>query len=876
MGGSGQNSFVRDTWSRDLQKEAGHPYTRSRWYHLYLNGIYWWMCETQERAEGDYAETYFGGDELDYDVVKSFGNVADGNRESYQRLYDKMQAGFSSNAAYFNVQGKGPDGIRDPAIEKLLDLKNLIDYMIITYYTGDRDGPGSRYTNGSPNNYFGILNRVNPDGFKFFEHDSEHSLGTGDSNMVTPFTRSTGPAHFNPHTLHERLAAQNAEYRMAVSDRVAELCYNGGLMTSEVGIARVDRRVAEIEQAVFAHSARWGDANRRNHPDWQSAVQGVRDFIASRVSTLVSQLRTVGWYPDIDPPRLSQYGGYIGGDEMLTISGGPGTIYYQVNGSDPREMSGPFAPGSSTIEGSAVETRTLVNQGASWKYLDNGSNQGTAWRAPGFEDISWRSGRAELGYGDGGEQTTLGFGPNSGNKFITTYFRHTFNATNVGQFAKIQLRLRRDDGAVVYMNGQEVARSNMPGGPIGYLTAASGVSGGDDELTFHNFELSAAALVEGSNTLAVEVHQNSGGSSDISFDLSLAGSSALEANEFDLMTPGENVVHARVWNGSEWSPLTKATFLLDTDTATAQNLAITEIHYRPAVPSEAEALAGFDERSHFEYVELMNIGDRLIDLGGLAFSGGIEFAFAETMLGRTLAPGEHILLVNNLGGFEMRYGTKLPVAGEFEGNLSNGGERLLVVDANSEAMLDITFGETDPWPESVDGDGQSLVLVNPQGRPNVNDPASWRSSTGIGGTPGNSDSIIYADWKIEQGFEEDNGDPDRDGLSSLMEYAIGTDPFIPSVLAAIEPQLIESEAEGVVDDDLGLAVRRRIGADDVALSLEFSSDLGNWKANEGEFELARVLNNGDGTETITYRSVSAIEANRSRYVRAIFSLIENP
>ena len=203
----------------------GHPYKRSRWYHLYLNGIYWGMCATDERAEANYGEIYFGGDQEDYDVVKSYGSVTDGNRSSYERLWRKWQTGFASNTAYYEVQGLNPDGSRNPSIEKLVDIDNLIDYMIITYYTGDRDGPGSRYTQPNPNNYFGVYNRVSPDGYKFFEHDSEHSLGTGENNMVTPFTRSTTLNQFNPHTLHERLATQNLEYRTRFADRVAMYCY---------------------------------------------------------------------------------------------------------------------------------------------------------------------------------------------------------------------------------------------------------------------------------------------------------------------------------------------------------------------------------------------------------------------------------------------------------------------------------------------------------------------------------------------------------------------------------------------------------------------------------------------------------------------------
>ena len=114
---------------------------------------------------------------------------------------------------------------------------------------------------------------------------------------------------------------------------------------------------------------------------------------------------------------------------------------------------------------------TLVPTGAVWKYLDNGSDQGTAWRASGFNDSTWPSGAAQLGYGDGDEVTTVGFGPDANNKFITTYFRRAFSVTNAAAFNALTLRLMRDDGAVVYLNGVEVWRTNMPTGTIGFLDA---------------------------------------------------------------------------------------------------------------------------------------------------------------------------------------------------------------------------------------------------------------------------------------------------------------------------------------------------------------------------------------------------------------------
>ena len=91
---------------------------------------------------------------------------------------EEVAAGFQEAIVpYYDIQGMNSDGTFNPDKERLVDIENLIDYMIITYYTGDRDGPGSRYTQPRPNNYFGIYNRENPQGFKFFEHDSEHSLG---------------------------------------------------------------------------------------------------------------------------------------------------------------------------------------------------------------------------------------------------------------------------------------------------------------------------------------------------------------------------------------------------------------------------------------------------------------------------------------------------------------------------------------------------------------------------------------------------------------------------------------------------------------------------------------------------------------------------
>lgn len=175
---------------------------------------------------------------------------------------------------------------------------------------------------------------------------------------------------------------------------------------------------------------------------------------------------------------------------------------------------------SFTIDDLRIEPSALVSKGAVWKYRDNGSYPGADWAGAAFDDSSWPSGPAELGYGDS-PATPVSYGPDSNNKFITTWFRRTFNVTDASAVPALALNLKRDDGAVIYLNGVEVARSNMPEGTVTASTPASSTVGGTDEDAFYQFNLLSNTLVTGNNVIAAEIHQSSITSSDLSFDLEL-------------------------------------------------------------------------------------------------------------------------------------------------------------------------------------------------------------------------------------------------------------------------------------------------------------------------------------------------------------------
>jgi hypothetical protein len=187
--------------------------------------------------------------------------------------------------------------------------------------------------------------------------------------------------------------------------------------------------------------------------------------------------------------------------------------------------------------------QTLIAAGSFWKYNDSGSNLGTAWRGSAYNDATWPTGAAQLGYGDGDEATILSYGSNPNNRRITYYFRRSVSVANPASIAALVVRFVRDDGCVIYLNGVEVVRSNMPSGTVTYTTRATAAIGGADESAWQQANIDPSRLVAGTNIIAVEVHQQSPTSSDVSFDLELTATEAqVPAPIISLVSPVNHAV----------------------------------------------------------------------------------------------------------------------------------------------------------------------------------------------------------------------------------------------------------------------------------------------------------------------------------------------
>lgn len=377
-------TFIDELWSRDTQAAIGQPYTRTRPYHLYLNGVYWGLFMTQERVSGDYAETYFGGDNDDYDVVKRAApertvEASDGTLDAWQSLYPLVSDGRVTDAEFATLDSQ-------------VDLENLADYYLLHFYSGDDDGSPSwffrnanneRY--GASNNWFALRNRfgVGEAGkWIFFDHDSEHSLcasqGSGrrvDVDNTTPWPLQEGVEYMSPAWLHQSLIT-HPSYRQIFADSVQEhMLTPGGALTVAEGQARYDARAAEFSAAIDAESARWGDGpasnnTRRGSSDWNAAVAAERQCIADRFPVVEQQLREDGLWPSGPPAVISPASGALAFATAITIGSGgqAGTIWYTVDGSDPLgangnptaeaiEYNGPF----SMVDNVTITARVLRN-----------------------------------------------------------------------------------------------------------------------------------------------------------------------------------------------------------------------------------------------------------------------------------------------------------------------------------------------------------------------------------------------------------------------------------------------------------------------------------------------------------------------------------
>ncbi len=347
--GGAQAQMQRDLWCRDTQNAMGGFGPHGTYVHLYLNGLYWGLYNAGEKGDAAYASSYLGGEREEYDAYNS-DELIDGTAVAWNTMHAIASAGITNDVAYTNLS-------------QYLNIPNFINYMLMNFYAGTTDWPW--------HNWNAARRRVPGAGFHFFSWDAEWSFGIGgDINSDrTGLTSNDG----SPGRLYAALRV-HPEFKRAFGDHAQKYLFNGGALTPAAADARWMKRAGEIDRAIVAESARWGNGYTRE--TWLAAQSSIRSWFPQRGAILLNQLRNAGLYPQLNSPTFAPFGGLVPPGHVLALTNPnpAGTVYFTLDGSDPRLWGGGLAPTAQAYTAPLVLTNAIslqarVREGANWSAL---------------------------------------------------------------------------------------------------------------------------------------------------------------------------------------------------------------------------------------------------------------------------------------------------------------------------------------------------------------------------------------------------------------------------------------------------------------------------------------------------------------------------
>ena len=496
---------------RSRRRSATSPAVSSarRWTKSEGPDALWGIHNLREDVNEHYFRSNFGIPPEEIDLLKTYNQVVSGSGSSFVILEEFMTTHSLSIQANYDY------------VAERIDINEYINYQITEMFFANRDWPGNnqKYWRHSPTN----------GKWRWIMFDMDFTWGIYEFDpsfdMFTFCTATDGPGWPNPPQatfLFRKLLENQGFRKQFIMTYMMHL--NTTFQPANV-IHFIDSMQAQIYDEFPSHIARWSQPWSMDQ--WNANVEELRNFSRLRPDYVWNNLRNYFFLGPVIGLSVS-YPDTAGKVMLNDFIIPPGRFEGRYISGIPLKLQAYPAAGSKFVRWDINEydvySVTILPGKSNWKYLDTGVYPGDGWNSAGFDDSGWKEGAGELGYGDGGETTVLDFGPDANNKYITYYFRKEIEIESLSRYTDCLIRLMRDDGAVVYINGEEVLRIFMQEGDIGNETLAINYAEGSDESTYFEYNIDSLYLAAGTNIIAVEIHQSVATSSDISFDLELAGS----------------------------------------------------------------------------------------------------------------------------------------------------------------------------------------------------------------------------------------------------------------------------------------------------------------------------------------------------------------
>ncbi len=480
-------------FNMDLDIESYKPVV------VYVNGQYMGVHNMREKIDADYIEKSYGLEPGTFDIIENEKTAEAGDMTAYNHLLALLAKDLSVMGNFI-------------AVAQVMDIENFTDYAITELYVSNTS-VGHNVMAWKPKSG-GKWRWILVDLDRGFFHPTDHLIGSYVATSTLP--------------LKELM--QNEGYKDYFMKRLADHLLTTFQPDRMKQLIEVHKQM--IMDEMPRHIACWQGTTSSygnaipSYSYWLQQIDVLRNFVEKRPDALWNDMKNWGYGNMINLFVMSspEKAGNLSFNRLKIPQGG---FYGRYIKGAAIEIRADNIPGYQFVGWANTVKKTIISAGSEWKYLDNGTYPGMYWMNSNYDDATWKSGYAQLGYGDGDENTVVSYGDDSQNKYITTYFRRNFTLTeNDLHDTRFAIDLLRDDGAVVYINGKEVLRSNMNEGYITYQTTATSAVANDLESQFFTYNIDKDYFVTGKNTIAVEVHQISGTSSDISFDLRLSCFSA--------------------------------------------------------------------------------------------------------------------------------------------------------------------------------------------------------------------------------------------------------------------------------------------------------------------------------------------------------------